>query len=89
MSIESDIRTIVHEMRYQSSTGIHTYGPASCGHGNARGSGVCFECHRAFLAKLIGEPQAKRIAMALREIQAGYREIENVIEDEYQKEKSL
>lgn len=35
------------ELRKQESTGIHTYGPAACGHGSARGSGYCAECLRA------------------------------------------
>ena len=55
-----------------------TRGPCCrCGIKSARGSGLCFDCARDELAKLVGRKPAEEYAKAIKKI----RELENKMDD--------
>lgn len=60
-----EVRTIISDLHYQSSKGIHTNGPChnGCGKG-ARGSGVCPECLEKRLGEIVGKTSAAEYFVA-------------------------
>ncbi len=46
------ISELEYRIRKNEAPGIHTYGPAECGHGMQRGAGRCSDCLRNEIEEL-------------------------------------